>query len=764
MGIKKVAVIGSGVMGSGIAAHVANAGFPVILLDIVPEGAESRNQLAENAVAHQLKVGGFMHSSAAELVSTGNLEDDLDLLLDADWIVEAIIERLDIKSGLYSKIDQYRKPGSIVSSNTSTIPLDLLVKGQSASFQKDFLVTHFFNPPRHMRLLELVGGKQTRPNALQQVREFADIHLGKGIVDCKDTPGFIANRIGVYWMQAGLLSAFEHDVTVEEADAVMSRPVGIPKTGVFGLWDLVGIDLGPHLIESMTSTLDPSDPFHQLASTPDRVTQMIKDGYIGRKGKGGFYRMNKSDGKKQMESLNLSSGEYHPLSRVELASLSASKSGLRALIEHDDRGGQYAWDVLSKTLSYAASLVPEICDDIYSVDEAMRLGYAWQFGPFELIDQLGAEWFSDRLRNEGRCVPAILDQLGSQRFYRFENGKHQQFGLDGNYRDISRAAGVLLLSDIKLNSEALAQNDSASLWDIGDKVACLEFHTKMNAINPDIHQMISKSISIVEEDFNALVLYNEGKAFSAGANLELISNLLQAENWSEIGQLIEQGQQTYRSLQAASFPVVGAPSGLALGGGCEVLLHCDAIQAHAETYTGLVEISVGLIPAWGGCKEMLKRWNLRVDKDQAAMETFRVISTAKISGSAAEAREMGILKLDDRITMNADRLLADAKSLAISLAENYQPGSETHIPIAGDTTKQQLLTQLTQAVTAGKATPYDQVVATELAHALTAEQSDDASEEDIYRKERQAFDSLVRNQGTRDRINHLLKTGKPLRN
>lgn len=603
--IKRVAVLGSGVMGGGIAAQVANAGFPVVLLDIVPDGAENRNQVAESAVQRLHKTGGFMQPDNANLLTIGNLEDDLDLLADCDWIVEAVIEHLDIKRDLYKRVDAVRKPGSVVSSNTSTIPLRLLVEGQTEAFTQDFLVTHFFNPPRHMRLLELVGSEKTRPEALEQIREFADVQLGKGIVACKDTPGFIANRIGIYWMQCGLLSAFEQGVTVEEADAVMSRPVGIPKTGIFGLWDLIGIDLGPHLINSMTSTLEPTDQFHPLAKTPQMISEMIAEDYTGRKGRGGFYRINKSNGKKRMESTHLLSGDYYPVAKPELESLASAKSGLRSLVSHEDRGGRYAWEVLSNTLSYAASLLPEICDRISGVDEAMRLGYAWKYGPFELIDQLGAAWFAERLQAEGREVPTILEKLGNGSFYRIENSVRQQFSVDGQYRDIERPEGVLLLADIKLRNQPLAQNSAATLWDIGEGVACLEFHAKMNAMEPAILQMIDESIDTVESRFKALVLYNEGPAFCAGANLSLIRQAILDQDWSALPELVQVGQQVYRKMQSAPFPVVGAPSGMALGGGCEVLLHSDAIQAHAETYAGLVEIGVGLVPAWGGCKEML---------------------------------------------------------------------------------------------------------------------------------------------------------------
>jgi len=705
-----------------------------------------------------------MHPENEKQITTGNLEDDLHLLADCDWILEAVIENLDIKRDLYQRIDQVRKPGSIVSSNTSSIPLSLLVEGQSVAFCENFLVTHFFNPPRHLRLLELVGGEKTNQKAMQAMHEFADIKLGKVIVDCKDTPGFIANRIGIFWMQSGLLSAFEHGISVTEADAVMSRPVGIPKTGVFGLWDLVGIDLGPHLIQSLTSTLDATDPFQQIASLPALVEQMIGEGYTGRKGKGGFYLMQKVDGKKQMLSKDLISGEYLPVQKAELKSLGAAKSGLRELVCFDDRGGRYAWDVLSATLSYAASLVPEICNDIAGIDEAMKTGYAWQYGPFELIDQLGAEWFVSKLREHDLQVPAILEQIGSRAFYRVKEGKRQQFTIDDEYQNIIRPDGVLLLADIKLFSEPVLTNHAASLWDIGDGVACIEFHTKMNAMEPDILDLINQSIQVVQTDFKALVLYNEGAAFSAGANLALIRQMISSENWDDLSEIIKQGQSTYCQLQQSSFPVVAAPSGLVLGGGCEVMLHCNAIQAHAETYAGLVEIAVGLIPGWGGCKEMLKRWNERADVEPATLKAFELIAKARVSSSAAEAREMGLLTENDQITMNRDRLLADAEATALSMVESYRPKLNQQVAQAGEAVRKAMLAQLQNLEEAGKATPHDVVVGEILAKILSGTEAGLSGEQEVYQLEQEGFSRLVTEPATHARIDHMLKTGKPLRN
>jgi 3-hydroxyacyl-CoA dehydrogenase len=586
MEINKVAVIGAGVMGSGIAAHMANAGVPVVLLDIVPEGASNRSIIAESAVKKLVKAepAAFMHRRHAKLVTTGNLDDHIDLLTDCDWVIEAVIERLDIKQSLYQKINAVRKPGCLVSSNTSSIPLDHLIEGLPDSFAENFLITHFFNPPRYMRLLEIVKGKKTRDEAVAGLNQFCDQRLGKGVVVCKDTPGFIANRIGIYWIQTAIFEAIRMGVSVEIADAVIGKPVGIPKTGVFGLSDLVGLDLMPHLMQSMKATLPPEDLFFEVAEMPALLERMIADGYTGRKGKGGFYRINREGGVKVKESIDLQSGEYRVSRKPDLESVNAAKQGLRALLEHPDEGGRYAWRVLSKVLSYAASLVPQIYDHLYAVDEAMRLGYAWKYGPFELIDRIGGKWFAERLRSDALAVPPLLEAVGEGCFYRVENGALQYFTISGDYSDVPRPEGVMLLADIKQRSKPLAKNASAALWDIGDGVVCLEFTSKMNSMDPQIMGMIRKAIELLPaQGYQALVIYNEGTNFSVGANLGLLLYAVNLAMWSEAEAMVKEGQDTYMALKYAPFPVVGAPSGMALGGGCEILLHCDALQAHAET-------------------------------------------------------------------------------------------------------------------------------------------------------------------------------------
>jgi len=772
--IRKVAVFGAGVMGAGIAAQIANAGVPVMLFDVVaPDGAD-RSAIAAGAIKRLLATdpAPLMHERNAELITPANIEDDIAKIVDCDWIVEAIVERLDVKRALYEQIERARRPGSIVSSNTSTIRLETLVETLPESFARDFLITHFFNPPRYLRLLELVAGPRTSAEALAAIERFADRCLGKTPVRCKDRPGFIANRIGIYWLQCAVLRAMEAGLTVEEADAVLGRPMGVPKTGVFGLLDMVGLDLMPHVLSSMASSLPEDDPFHAVYHEPELIKRLIAEGYTGRKGKGGFYRLKPDAPEKIKEALDLSSGTYRTSRKATLESVAkARRGGLRALLEHPDKGGRYAWWVLSRTLSYAARLVPEIADDIVAVDEAMRLGYNWKYGPFELIDQLGTDWFAKRLRESGLPVPPLLAQAEGRRFYRTEAGRLQYLTVDGSYRDVVRPEGVLLLADIKRRKRPLARNRSASLWDIDDGVLCLEFHSKMNSLNPLTLAMIDKAIRLVPNGYRALVIYNEGSNFSVGANIGLLLVAMKLRAWFLVRALVRLGQKTYKRLKYAPFPVVGAPSGMALGGGCEILLHCDAVQAHAETYAGLVEAGVGVVPAWGGCKELLLR---RIASKQPpfgpmppVIKAFETIGMATVAKSAEQAKDLLFLRPGDGITMNRDRLLADAKAKALALAENYVPPEAPRISLPGKTAFAALSLAIDGFRKLGKATPHDAVIGRQLATVLSGGDTDmteTLSEDDLLSLECRAFLALARQPASIARVAHMLKTGKPLRN
>ncbi len=799
MSIEKVAVIGSGVMGSGIAAQVANAGLEVVLLDIK---LEDKN-LAADAIARMLKTdpASFMHKNNAKLITPGNLEDDIELLSDCDWIIEVVLEDLKIKHATYEKIQKHRKKGSIVTSNTSTIPLSKLAEGQPDEFVKDFMITHFFNPPRYMRLLELIVSDKTDKKAVEIVREFCDLSLGKGVVVCNDTPGFIVNRLLVFWMQAAVNAAVEDNVPIEIADAVMGKPIGVPKTAVFGLIDLVGVDLMPYLSSSMLSTLPEDDEYRKIYKDHAFVGQMIEAGYNGRKGKGGFYRLNPDapKGEREKQTLKLEADkfdedQYHKADKPKLASVEAGREGLRAVVETDDDGGHYAWKVLSQTLAYAASLVPQIADTIADVDQAMRLGTNWKKGPFEMIDALGPKWFAEKLGEAGIAVPEMVTKVGDGTFYRVENGKQQYFGTDGKYHDVQRAEGVLLLSDIKLASDPVMKNASASVWDIGDGVLCFEHTSKMNTFDEQIFELLHKSIKTIGDgtgEYKSLVIYNEASHFSAGANLGLAMFAINIALWPQVEEFVAGGQKAFMALKYAPFPVVSAPSGMALGGGCEILLASDAVQAHAETYCGLVEVGVGLIPGWGGCKEMILRFQEK-EREQfakgvekhgkdamwfapdttpvgATRKAFEVIGLAAVAKSAAEAKSIGYLRESDGITMNRDRLLFDAKQRALELAKGYEvPEKVEEIRMPGPAGKMALDLAVSDLRKSGKATPYDVTVSDHLATVLSggdkADWTNPISEDDLVKLERTEFMKLVRNEGTMARIEHMLEKGKPLRN
>jgi 3-hydroxyacyl-CoA dehydrogenase len=788
MAIRKVAVIGSGVMGSGIAAQIANAGVPVVLLDIVPKEAKDRSVLAKGAIEKMLKTepAPFMHRRNAKLVTPGNLEDDLALLGECDWIIEVVLEDIAIKHKTYEKIAAHRRKGAIVSSNTSTIPLHNLVEPFGPDFARDFMITHFFNPPRYMRLLELVIGKDTRADAVREIREFCDVRLGKGVVECHDTPGFIANRLGVFWMQAALNEAIAQDVPVELVDAVMGKPAGIPKTGVFGLIDLVGIDLMPHLAESMLATLPADDRYRKIHIDHPFIHGMIAAGYTGRKGKGGFYRL-KPGGKKEKEALAIDAArfdesQYRP---AQKAAPDPARKTLRAVIDGDDAAGKFARAVMNETLAYAASLVPEIADTIAAVDEAMRLGYNWKQGPFELIDSLGPAQFAQDLKQAGIAVPELLEKLGAGTFYKVEGGRRHYFGTDGKYHPIERAEGVLLLADFALGHKPVLQNESANVWDIGDGVLCFEHRSKMNTFDDRIFALLEQVVETIGDGkgkYKALVVYNEGPVFSAGANLGLALEMIAQGKWQEVEGFIAKGQEVFEKLKFAPFPYVAAPAGLALGGGCEVLLHADHVQAHAETYCGLVEAGVGLVPSWGGCKEMLLRFRARQrartqrlwftpanDPMGAPREAFQLIALASVSKSAADAIALGYLRETDGITMNRDRLLFDAKQKALELAKGYAPPEEVEdMRLPGPSGAAALDMAVADMRKSGKATPYDVVVSGHLAQVLsggeTADWTRPKSERDIILQERHEFMKLLHNEGTIARIKTMLETGKPLRN
>ncbi len=768
--IERCAVLGAGLMGSGIAAHLANAGLPVLLLDL-PAKEGPRSAIAMGAVARMMRAEPqpFMLPESAKLITPGNLDDDLEKLAGCDWIIEVVVEDLAVKRALYDRIDAVRRPGSIVSSNTSTIPLRALSAKQSAAFKRDFCVTHFFNPPRYMRLLELVTGPDTRPEVADELTALCDVRLGKGVVRCKDTPGFIANRIGTHWITVAVNEAIARGLPVEDADAV-HRPMGMPKTGVFGLVDLVGLDLMPLVAQSMLMSLPPGDDFRRVFREQPLLARMIAEGNVGRKGKGGFYRM-RAGKKRVREAIDLATGEYRLAVTPRLEAVEAAGRDLGVLVRHPSPAGEYAHAVLVQVLAYAASLVPAIADDIASVDEALRLGYAWAQGPFELMDRLGADWLAGAVEAAGLPVPPLLALARGRSFYRVQDGVLHGLTSAGEYAPVARPDGVLLLQDIKRAAKPVLRNGSASVWDIGDGVLCFEFTSKMNALDPDSLGLLGAALGMAARSHKGMVIYNEGESFSVGANLGLALFAANVAAWPVIEQQVAGGQAAYKALKYAPVPVVGAPSGMALGGGCEILLHCSAVQAHAETYMGLVEVGVGLLPGWGGCKELLGRWQAdpRLPRGPmpAVAKAFEVISTAQVSKSAAQARALGFLRPTDGITMNRDRLLHDAKQRVLALADGYQPPKAFEYSLPGPGGRVALDLAVEGFAATGKATPHDVVVSKQVARVLTggdADPLDVMTEDDVTALERSAFMALVRTPASLARTEHMLATGKPLRN
>jgi len=774
--IQRVAVIGSGVMGAGIAAHCANAGCEVLLLDIVKEGGD-RSAIAKAAVQQMAKSNPemLMHKGNVKLISAGNIEDDLDKLSEADWVIEVIVENLGIKTSLYASMSEHIGPDTIVSSNTSTLPRSELVEGMSSEMTSRFLITHFFNPPRYLPLLEVVTSPEVDDSVTERLCSFADERLGKRVIMCNDTPGFIGNRLGVYFIQRAFKATIDHGFTVEQADAMLGRPLGIPKTAVFGLMDLVGIDLSVHVIESLISHLPEDDPFHDIVGTgEDIIQEMIADGYTGRKGKGGFYRLNKEGGKRVKEARDLTTGEYAPADRkAAFPSARMGKQGLGPLMDYPDEGAAFVSDILLDSLAYAAHLVPDVTDDVHSIDSAMKAGFNWKRGPFEMMDSIGAASMVERLEASGRSVPPFLTTAADNGgFYSIEDGEIQRLTPDGSMVAVDRPESTLTVADLKRRGKPLKRNGSASIWDMGDEILLVEYHSKMNAMDPMNIEMLVNAVDLAEsEGWKGIVIGNDGSNFCAGANLGLVLFAVNLAAWKDVEDFIAAGQDTYQAVKYCEVPVVAASAGMCLGGGAEVLMHCDAIQSHAESYIGLVEVGVGIIPAWGGCKELMGRlrdFGLVPEGPMGpVMKAFEYIGTAQVAKSAEQARSMGFLGPSDGITMNRDRLLADAKARALELSSGYEPPEPRTYNLPGPTGRTALELAVRDLALSGQATPHDVVVTNELAWILSGGDTDmteTTEEDDILTMEREAIGRLGRHEDSLARMEHMLETGKPLRN
>lgn len=757
--VRRAAVIGAGSMGSGIAAQFANAGIPVDLLDIAGTEGTSRNAPAEGGIERQLKVNGFMHPAAARLVRPGNVEDDLGRLSEADWIVEAVIEKLEIKRDLYGKIDAVRKPGSIVSSNTSTIPRADLIAGMGAAFGRDFVITHFFNPPRFMRLVEIVSGPENDLALVGRAKTASEIILGKTVVDCRDTPGFIANRIGCYWLAVAVIEARRMGVSVEEADAVMSA-LGIPKTGAFGLMDLIGIDLVPHVWGSLSRALPESDDIHAYdLTTAPLIQSLIAAGRFGRKAKAGFYRLAAD---KSREVIDLATGEYRREKSFKASELPGGGRDLAALLDAQETLGVYAWRVLSRTVLYSATHAPEIAADLRAIDTAIELGYAWKNGPFGLADRYGARKIAARLAAEGLPIPPTLAAAAEQGGF-FDAARGLPAGAATSAEDMP----LVNLTAVKESGARILGNAGASLWDVGHGVACFEFHTKMNSLAPAVFDALEETLQRGGRDFQALVIGNDDpRAFSAGADLSFFVDLMRRERWDELESYILRGQQLFLGLKYAPYPFVSAVHGLTLGGGCELTLHADAIVAHAELNIGLPETKVGIVPGWGGCTQLLVRAQ---QTSTPALNVFQTILAGTISSSAAQAMELGILRAGDDIVMHRDHLLQVARDRAGALvSQGYRAPERPRVLLAGPAGRHALLETVLDRKERGEFSETDYRIADMLAHVLTggaeAGPSSPVTEEDLMRIERETVMELVKTRTTRERIEHMLAFGKPLRN
>ena len=758
---KKITVIGSGLMGSAIAAHFANAGCSVNLLDIVDKKFKNKNHIVDQAIKKLLKIkpNPFTLNSNVKLIKPGNLDDNLNIIYDSDWVIEAIIEDLKAKNILYQKIDNIMKDDLIVSSNTSTIPLKLLTEGLSKKFKKNFFITHFFNPPRYLKLLEIVKSNESDNEKLKKIINFCDINLGKTIIETKDTPGFIGNRIGIFWIERAVVEAIKSDLSVEEADSIISNVFKVPKTGVFGLIDIVGLDLMPAVVNSLLKNIPKNDYYHLVHQTPEIFKFMLKNKMIGRKGEGGFYKLIKKNNNQIKHSLNLNTRKYSVSSKPKIENFKIINKNLKNYLNQNDQFSKYAWNVLSDVLYYILSIADEIAEDIISIDEAMKNGFGWKLGPFEIIDKIGSSFLKEKLLSSKKNIPLLLEVIGNNKFYKIEDNEIKYFDLIKN--DYNK----------KIN-KPIKQINSASLWDIGDQITVFEIHSKSNTFDIATMEFLNQSIDIVSSSYKGMIIYNEGDFFSAGANLGEALFLGNIGLESEVDKnILSKGQEVYSKLKYSNFPVISAPFNIALGGGCELILHSNFVQAHVESYIGLTEAALGILPAWGGCKELLARFiaNNTTPKGPmpAVLKTFELIGMAKVSSSAHEAKKLGFLKNSDGITMNRDRLLFDAKVKAIEISKNYNPPQKQNYCLPGITGIAAIKLIIDNMKAKGQISAYDKFIGEKIAFVLSGGDTDlinEVSEENILKLEKNAIYELMKENLTIERLEHILETGKYLRN
>ena len=740
MDIKKVVVIGSGTMGSGIAAHLCNAGIPVTLLDLTTEISEKARERI-----HKSRPPLLIDKTKINNINVGNINENFDVVKDADWVVEAVVERIDIKHNIYEKIFKNRKKGAIVSSNTSSIPIKVLSEKLSNEEKKDFCITHFFNPVRYMGLLEIVKNENNDLNKINSLKKFCEIELGKGAIVCNDTPGFLGNRIGVYAMQVAMTEAFKMKLSIEEADAVFGRPMGIPKTGVFGLYDLIGIDLMADVLKSFIKELSDKDEFQIVAKEIPLVKKLIETGYTGRKGKGGFYRMNKSGDQKILEAINLETGEYSATKKIDLGIETVE---INDLINRKDKYGEYAWVVISKIIKYASSLVPGITEKFNDIDEAMRLGFNWAMGPFEMLKSIGVKNFFERIDNfENNKFLENLSKTKDENFY----GERQLY------------TNIQTLGKVRPSAIKLDKNNSAEIYRFKD-FNIVEFTTKACALDYDSMDALKNATD------KPLIVINESMQFSAGVNLSYTMNFADQSDYKSIEKFIKYFQETCKTLKYSKYPVVSAPSGLTLGGGFEVLVQSNFVASHTNLVIGLVETIVGLVPAGGGCKEMLWRWSqteeAKSDPDYAPLKVFDIIGYAKTATSPIEAEPLKYLKPEDKKIMNRNSLFDEAKKL-IDQNSDFAPPQECKFKLSGKPLKDKMIKVLEKLYNEKVILDHGMYVGTELANVLSGGDTSIEkvlTEDDLYKLELDSFMRLIETKQTQERIKHTLSTGKPLVN
>ncbi len=807
--IERAAVLGAGTMGSRIAAHLANAGIPCYLLDIVPPSLTPAEQskgltLESPAVRNRIVLAGFdaakksrpaafFTADTARLVTPGNLEDNIAWCGQVDWIIEAVAENLEIKRNLFTRVEAVRKPGTIVTSNTSGLPIRLIAEGRSEDFQQHWAGTHFFNPPRYMKLVELIAGPKTLPEVLESLEEICDLRLGKGVVPAKDTPNFIANRIGTFSMLNVIRQMQALDMTIEEVDACTGPAIGQPKSATFRTGDLVGLDILVHVVRNIYENAT-TDESRDIYKVPPFMEEMIKRGWLGDKTGGGFYKKVKKDGESEILTLDWQKMEYRGRQKAKFGSIEAGKAiedtreRLRALLapeldkKGDGKGGDKAnrllWSSLSQTCLYAARRMPEISHRIVDLDRAVRWGFAWELGPFEVWDAIGVERMAKALERDGQELPLLVRKVldsPAKSFYAAEKGTTRYFDLTSQgLLPVTEPPGIIILKSLKDRSGVVQKNAGASLIDLGDGVLCCEFHSKMNSIGGDLVAMIHAGLNRLNTDFDAMVIGNQATNFSVGANLMLVLISAQEGEWDDIHMAVRQFQRVNMAIKYAPRPVVAAPQGMALGGGCEISLHAARIHAAAEAYIGLVETGVGLIPGGGGTKEMLIRANEHaaggedLDLFHALKPVFENIALAKVSTSGEDARSLDYLRASDLIAMNRDRQIGDAKQTALAmLRAGYHPPAPAQIRVLGEQFLTGAKLAIHMMIRGGYATDYDGVVGRKLGSvlaggAITAPQT--VPEQYVLDLEREAFVSLCGERKTQERIAHTLKTGKPLRN